>query len=85
MNRLPWLLALAGTLSLSGCFGGSDEVAAPPAAAERTVPDAAYASSSAFTQFSATEAQTSSDTLGPLALGDKAAPVSDTDAPVPVN
>lgn len=83
MNRFKLLLALASTVALSACFGGSDEVTEPPASAERVVPDSAYASSSAYTQF--VGAQALDEQLAPLALGDKTAPVSETDAPVPVN
>lgn len=84
MNRFKLLLALGSTVVLSACFGGSDEVEpTPPASAERVVPDSAYASASAYTQFVA--AQPLDEQLAPLALGDKPAPVSETDTPVPVN
>ena len=83
-TRIP---ALAAATLLAGCFGGgggdaSDMPGGPTAAA---VPDSALASSTAYTQFTLSTAQASSETAEPL-TADKVGtpPSSETDEPVAV-
>jgi len=78
--------ALAAAALLAGCFGGGGSTDMPgggSTAAE--VPDSALASSTAYTQFTLTTSQSSSETAEPLSA-DKVGtpPSSETDEPVPV-
>ena len=76
----------AAALLLAGCFGGgggSTDMPGGPTAAE--VPESALASSTAYTQFTLSTAQSSSETTEPLSA-DKVGtpPSSETDEPVTV-
>jgi len=85
-TRIPALTPIAAAALLAGCFGGggsSTDMPGGPTAAG--VPDSALASSTAYTQFTLTTAQSSSETAEPL-TADKVGtpPSSETDEPVPV-
>ncbi len=81
------LLTATGTaLLMTGCFGGGGDDGVPPGdTTQSAVPDSALASSSAYTQFTLTTTQMSSETAEPLSA-DKVMvpPASETDEPAPV-
>ena len=83
MRTKQFFISLGAALVLGAC-GGSDDGALPEApAAANTVPDSALASSSAYTEFVGTVVR--SDSVEALTLGATDAPVSDSEAPVPVS
>ena len=77
-------LVVAGLLA--GCFGGGgDDSGMPSNPSANEVPDSALTSSAAYTQFTLTTSQSSSETVEPL-LASKVGtpPSSETDEPVTV-
>ena len=85
MNRLHTLGAVSVALLLAACGGddGSDGGGGAPPVTLSEVPDSALASSQAFSQF--VGSLPASDTADALRLKDAAAPVSDSDEPMPVS
>ena len=81
------LTAIGAAVILAGCFGGGgdDGGSVPGDATPASVPDSALGSSTAYTQFTLTTAQSSSETAEPLTAGNVTTPpASETDEPVPV-
>lgn len=89
LAAVPTAVAAGLTAALmAGCFGGGGddgEAGGPDVGAGASVPDSALGSSAAYTQFTLTTSQSSSETAEPL-TADKVAvpPASETDEPVPV-
>jgi hypothetical protein len=81
------LSAIAAAAMVAGCFGGGgggDDGPGDPVAT--SVPDSALGSSSAYTQFTLTTSQSSSETAEPLTAGNlTTAPASETDEPASVS
>lgn len=87
MRRSGVLLSAVVAASLTtGCFGGGGDDGPPTdAMPTASVPDSALASVTAYTQFTLTTAQTSSESAEPLTADNVTAPpVTETDEPVPV-
>jgi hypothetical protein len=82
MKTLEILGALSVVLLLAAC-GGDDDGGAPAPVTLAEVPDSALSSSLAFTQF--VGSLSASDTEEALRVKDVAAPVSDTEEPMPVS
>lgn len=81
------LSAVAAAALVAGCFGGGDDdpVDVPGQPAGGKIPDSALASSTAYTQFTLTTAQTGSETAEPLSADNVTMPpTSETDEPAPV-
>ncbi|MDY0747973.1 hypothetical protein SNE35_25955 [Paucibacter sp. R3-3] len=86
--KLAFALApIAAAALLAGCFGGGSDSTDMPGGGSTAaeVPDSALASSTAYTQFTLTTSQSSSETAEPLSA-DKVGtpPSSETDEPVSV-
>jgi hypothetical protein len=79
------LTVIASAALLAACGGGSDDDHPPPPVDKTSVPDSALVSSTAYTQFTLTTAQTGSETAEPLSA-DKVMvpPASETDEPASV-
>ncbi|MCA0239804.1 MAG: hypothetical protein LCI02_03010 [Proteobacteria bacterium] len=80
------LTAVAAAALLAGCLGGGDDDGVDvPGATAGAVPDSALASSAAYTQFTLTTAQSTSETAEPLTAANVGVPpASETDEPAPV-
>ncbi|MBO9686289.1 MAG: hypothetical protein J7598_06735 [Mitsuaria chitosanitabida] len=80
--------AIAAAAALvAGCGGGSDSGGmSGGGATSASVPDSALGSSMAYTQFTLTTSQSTSETAEPLTADNvTVAPSSETDEPVPVS
>lgn len=76
----------AAAALVAGCGGGSDSGGMPGGATGTSVPDSALASSMAYTQFTLTTSQSTSETAEPLTADNVTVPpASETDEPVPVS
>lgn len=82
--RITTPAALVVALLLGACSNGGSyaDPEPPPPAAQRVLPATALASPAAYTRFVAE--QPLEDRLPPLDLGNAVAPVSETEAPIPV-
>ena len=81
------LTTIAAALMVAGCFGGGgdDGGGGPGDVTPASVPDSALGSSTAYTQFTLTTSQSSSETAEPLTAGNVTTPpASETDEPAPV-
>ncbi|WP_431262348.1 hypothetical protein ACQ859_19620 [Roseateles chitinivorans] len=84
------LTAIAAAAMVAGCFGGGgggdDGGGVPGDPTPASVPDSALGSSTAYTQFTLTTSQSSSETAEPL-TADKVTtpPASETDEPASVS
>lgn len=81
------LTAIAAAAMVAGCFGGGDgDGGGPVDATPASVPDSALGSSAAYTQFTLTTSQSSSETAEPLTADNVTTPpASETDEPVSVS
>lgn len=82
------LTAIAAAAMVAGCFGGGDDGdgGGPVDATPTSVPDSALGSSAAYTQFTLTTSQSSSETAEPLTADNVTTPpASETDEPVSVS
>jgi predicted small lipoprotein YifL len=80
MNQHKLLIALAAATTLAACGGGgSVDVLPPPAATQ--VPDSAMASSQSMATY--VKSMASDESSEPLTMSPIAAPMSDTDEPLP--
>ncbi|WP_431256957.1 hypothetical protein ACQ86G_20000 [Roseateles chitinivorans] len=82
------LTAIAGAAMVAGCFGGGGggDDGGPVDATPASVPDSALGSSTAYTQFTLTTAQSSSETAEPLTADNVTTPpASETDEPASVS
>ncbi|WP_431286345.1 hypothetical protein [Roseateles chitinivorans] len=79
--------AVAAAVMLAGCFGGDGDVdsGVPGDPKPASVPDSALGSSTAYTQFTLTTSQSSSETDEPLTADNVTTPpASETDEPASV-
>jgi hypothetical protein len=81
------LTAIGAALMLAGCFGGDGDgdSGVPGDPKPASVPDSALGSSTAYTQFTLTTSQSSSETAEPLTADNVTTPpASETDEPASV-
>ena len=81
------LTAIAAAAMVAGCFGGGgdDGGGGPIDTTPASVPDSALGSSTAYTQFTLTTSQSSSETAEPLTANNVTTPpASETDEPASV-
>jgi hypothetical protein len=85
---LAALALAAATLALGGCFSGDDEDSAanpPPNAEADAVPSAAFATTTAYTDWTVAAANASADQAEPLKISTmNLPPTSDSDEPAAV-
>ncbi len=82
MNSRQLCISLGAAMVLGACGGGNDAAAPSAPAAADTVPASALASASAYTEYVGTVVRSERDDA--IKLGDADAPVSDSEAPLPV-
>jgi len=81
------LSTVAAAMMVAGCFGGGgdDGGGGPGDVTPASMPDSALGSSTAYTQFTLTTSQSSSEMAEPLTAGNVTTPpASETDEPAPV-
>ncbi len=85
---LAGLAMVAATLALGGCFTGDDDDSAatpPPNAEADAVPSAAFATTTAYTDWTVAAANASADQAEPLKISTmNLPPTSDSDEPAAV-